>query len=117
MTENLFVEKRRIPRFSFVAEAEVISVGDGKRLMASITQLSSKGCFLETKEDFAEGAQLLLLIRFGESQCDLTGKAAYIYKDSGTGVIFDEVAPEQRSVLDGWLEDLARVVHGGSWIH
>jgi hypothetical protein len=117
VTENLFVVKRRVPRFTFVAEAEVISVRDGKRVMASISELSSKGCFLETPEELPEGAQLLLLIRFGGSQCDVTGKAIYKYEDSGMGVIFDELAAEQRSVLDGWLAQLARVVHGGPWVN
>jgi PilZ domain len=115
VTENLFVVKRRVPRFTFVAE--VISVRDGKRVMASISELSSKGCFLETPEELPEGAQLLLLIRFGGSQCDVTGKAIYKYEDSGMGVIFDELAAEQRSVLDGWLAQLARVVHGGPWVN
>ena len=117
MTENLSVDRRQIPHFSFIAEAEVISVSDGKHLVAFISQLSSKGCYLETSEALADGTQLLLLIRFGESQCDLTGRAIYRHKDTGTGVLFDEMTKEQRRIVDGWLAELARVVHVGSGVH
>ena len=108
MSKNLFVVKRSVPRFPFVAQAEVVAVGDGKRFVASISELSAKGCYLETLERLAVGAELLLLVRHGGSECDLVGKAIYQREGKGMGVAFDEMAVEQRYILASWLAELAR---------
>jgi hypothetical protein len=108
MPEASFLIHRTAPRFSFVAEAEVMGVNDEMRVVARISELSSRGCYVDTVNPFPEGTELRLRIRYGCSTCELTGKIIYTHTGYGMGVVFGEMAAEQRAILDAWLDELAR---------
>jgi hypothetical protein len=108
MTDDPFSAKRTVPRFSFVAEAEAIAYHDGTRLLAQISELSAKGCYLETPEGFPVGTELRLRIRYGGSKCDVAGRTIYKHEGWGMGVVFSDLNVEQRYILNGWLDELAR---------
>ena len=117
MTDILFEEKRTVPRFSFVADAVVTALRDSIYVVAQISELSAKGCYLETAEGFPVGTELCLRICFGGRNCDVAGKTIYRHDDLGIGVVFEKVAADQRAILEAWLTELARKVHGGALIH
>jgi hypothetical protein len=108
MPEASFLIPRTAPRFTFVAEAEVMGAGDEMRVVARISELSSRGCYVDTVNPFPEGTELRLRIRYGCSTCELTGKIIYTHTGYGMGVVFGEIAAEQRATLDAWLGELAR---------
>lgn len=109
MPEASFLVPRVAPRFSFVAEAEVVmGAGDEMRVVARISELSSRGCYVDTVNPFPEGTELRLRIRYGCSTCELAGKIIYTHTGYGMGVVFGELAAEQRATLDAWLGELAR---------
>ena len=109
MTETLFAVNRTVPRFSFIAEAELTAVRNGAHLAAYVSELSSNGCYIDTLEGFPVGTQVLLNIRYGSSKCDLTGRAIYKHDGWGMGVAFDEMSEQPRSIIDAWLVELRRV--------
>ncbi len=108
MTENSFSVKRTVPRFLFTAEAEVTALHQGAHLVAHLSELSSNGCYVDTPEGFPVGTEVRLSIQHGGSKCDLVGKAIYKHDGWGMGVAFDDIAEEQRSIIDAWLADLGR---------
>jgi PilZ domain-containing protein len=109
MPEASFLIPRTAPRFSFVAEAEVVmGAGDETRVVARISELSSGGCYVDTVNPFPEGTELRLCIRYGCSTCEFTGKIIYTHTGYGMGVVFGEMAAEQRATLDAWLGELAQ---------
>jgi hypothetical protein len=108
MVETVFSVKRRVPRFSFIAEAELTAVCNGAHLVAQVSELSSNGCYIDTPEGFPVGTEVDVTIRYGGSKCELTGRAIYKHNGWGMGVVFDEMAVEQRSIIDAWLAELAR---------
>jgi hypothetical protein len=108
MPEASFLTPRTAPRFSFVAEAEVVGVSDEIRVVARISELSSRGCYVDTVNPFPEGTELRLRIRYGCSTCELTGKIIYTHTGYGMGVVFEDMPAEQRATLDAWLGELAR---------
>src|ERR1700674_811938 len=63
-----FSVKRAIPRFSFIAEAEVAAPSTGKRLLARVSELSSRGCYVDTPEGYPAGTVVCLRIRYGGSK-------------------------------------------------
>jgi hypothetical protein len=108
MPEASFLIPRTAPRFSFVAEAEVMGTHDEMRVVARISELSSRGCYVDTVNPWPEGTELRLRIRYGCSTCDLAGKIIYTHTGYGMGVVFGDIAAEQRATLDAWLGELAR---------
>jgi hypothetical protein len=108
MTETLFAVNRTVPRFSLIAEAELTAVGNGARRVAYLSELSSNGCYVDTPEGFPVGTEVDVTIRYGGSKCELTGRAIYKHDGWGMGVVFENVGPEQRFIIDGWLAELAR---------
>jgi hypothetical protein len=100
--------KRTNRRFSFVAEAELTRLGDGTGLLARVSELSSRGCYVDTPEAFPVDTALRLRIRYGGSTCELSGKVIYTHRGWGMGVCFGEMEAAQRFSLNCWLAELAR---------
>jgi len=113
VAEASFSVRRVVPRFSFVAEAEVTGLRSGTCLVARVSELSSQGCYVDTPEAFPVGSDLRLRIRYGSSACDVVGKTIYAHGGWGMGVLFGDMTAQQRFVLDSWLAELARKL--GSW--
>lgn len=100
--------KRTNRRFSFVAEAELTALPDGRGLRARVSELSSRGCYVDTPEVFPVDTDLRLRIRYGGSTCELSGKVIYTHSGWGMGVRFAEMPAGQHSSLNSWLAELAR---------
>ena len=55
-------ERRRTPRYPFVATVEVIQKGAQAGITGRVTELSLYGCFVEMPDPFPKGAELTLKI-------------------------------------------------------
>ena len=106
--ETDFPISRKTPRFSFIAEAEVMGPSNGTRVAARISELSSQGCYIDTINQFPMDTELRLRIRYGCSSCELPGRVIYTHSGYGMGVLFGEIASENRATLAAWLDELAR---------
>ena len=111
MAEATYAVRRTNPRFSFFADVEV-TFRDGTSIPAQITELSSRGCYIETLKPILMGTELLLSICDGLNTNELHGKVIYVQSGGGLGLFgmgvqFGEMGAEQRSVIDTWLRELA----------
>ena len=111
MAEGPYIVKRANPRFSFFADAEV-TVRDGTRVRAQLSELSARGCYIDTLEPIPVRTKLRLRICDGMSTCEVNGKVIYIHSGGGfgifgMGVVFEEIGAEQHSTIDAWLNKLA----------
>src|SRR5467141_994480 len=115
MAEGPYTGKRANPRFSFFADAE-ITLRDGTWVRAQLSELSSRGCYIDMLEPIPTRTKLRLRICDGMSACELNGKVIYMHSGGGfgifgVGVLFEEMDAEQRSAVEAWLRELAR--HSG----
>ncbi len=108
MPETVYSVPRTSPRFTFIAEAEVAELGHGLRIVARISELSVRGCYIDTVNPFPVDTELHVRIRYGCSTCELPGQVIYTHSGYGMGVRFGEAAPEHRAIFDAWLDELAR---------
>jgi PilZ domain len=111
MAEGPYTAKRANPRFSFFADAE-ITLRDGTWVRAQLSELSSRGCYIDMLEPIPTRTQLRLRICDGMSTCELDGKVIYMHSGGGfgifgVGVLFEEMDAEQRSAVEAWLRELA----------
>jgi hypothetical protein len=90
-------------RFSFNADAEIAPETSPKAsLPAHVTELSLQGCFLETSASFEEQRHVYLKIREAEETFEAEAVVLYT-RPSGLGLIFREVKPRHREVLQNWI--------------
>ncbi len=112
MNENPYAVRRVNPRFPFFADAEV-TLRDGTGVRGQLSELSSRGCYIDSLEPIPVRTKLHVRICDGMSTCELHGKVIYMHSGGGfgifgMGVLFEEMGAEQHSAIDAWLRELAR---------
>jgi hypothetical protein len=104
MSDTSYTVARSTPRFAFIAEAEIVGMG----ARARVSELSARGCYIDSINPLAKDTEVRLRIRYGCSTCDFAGTVIYTHAGFGMGVVFAQMTAEQRSTLDVWLDELAR---------
>ena len=99
-------ERRRMPRYQFVADAELVATESGARAHLKTGDLSSGGCFLDTLNPSPEGAEVLVTISQAGGKFTAIGRVVFAFPRLGMGIEFTRVEPEQLSTLEGWLAAL-----------
>ena len=104
MSDTIYTVARTTPRFAFIAEAEVVGMKDRAR----VSELSARGCYIDSINPLPKGTDVRLRIRYGCSTCEFSGSVIYTHAGFGMGVVFNGMSNEQRTTLDVWLDELAR---------
>jgi hypothetical protein len=99
-------ERREAPRHPFIASAEETDLTSGALLSARVSELSLKGCYLDTLNPFPKGTQIRLVIFHGGATFTAHATVIYPQPNMGTGVVFSPVEPKQLEVLMKWLAEL-----------
>jgi len=100
-------ERRKMPRYSFSAAAEMVHLQADTRLNARISDLSKGGCYVDTINPFPVGADVK--IRIARDNQSFVAQARVLYSTSGMGMgmAFTKIDPERMEVLEGWLAELS----------
>ncbi len=93
-------ERREAPRHPFIASAEEIDLASGARLSARVSELSLKGCYLDTLNPFPKGTQIRLVIFHGGATFTSRASVVYPQPNMGMGVVFSAVETETTGSLD-----------------
>ena len=99
-----YQEKRRSPRYSFIASAELIEERADVRIASRVSELSRFGCYLDMMNPFPTGTMVLVKISAGDAFFEAKAKIVYSQPNMGAGVGFLEVAPSSQQSLDRWLD-------------
>lgn len=96
-------QDRRGLRFAFSADAEIAPASSPTALVpAHVTELSFLGCFLETSASFV--LQRPVLVKIYNAGEFFQAEASVLYvKPTGTGLVFREIKPHFRPVLQKWI--------------
>ncbi len=101
-------ERRSATRYPFVARAMVTDLSSGTRLPARISVLGLNGCYIDTLDLFPVGTLVRLRVFKGHAVFETLGRVLYGHPGIGMGIVFTDSTPDQRSLLEGWLAELAR---------
>jgi hypothetical protein len=95
-------EKRGL-RFAFIADGEIAAESSPAAFVpARVTELSLRGCFLETSTAFELQQPVLIKIHHSGEQFEATASVLYV-TESGLGLLFREIKPPFREVLQKWV--------------
>lgn len=98
-------QERRGLRFSFNADAQVAAENAPADLTPGrVTEISFRGCFLETLAKFEEQRRVVVKIFSGGVYFESEAAVLYI-RPNGIGLEFRETKPAFRAVLQQWILD------------
>src|SRR5437588_2126026 len=100
-----FKERRRGPRYAFIASAELIEQKADVRIASRISELSMNGCYLDMMNPFPTGTIVVVKISAGKDFFQATGKIVYSQMNMGAGVSFLEIEKPSQIVLGRWIEE------------
>ncbi len=105
MNDLPYPNRREVPRYPLIASAEETDLVSNARLNARVSEISMKGCYLDTLNPFPEGMQIRLKITHGGATFTTLAKVIYSQANMGMGVAFTALEPDQKEVLLKWLGD------------
>jgi len=98
-------ERRRTPRYSFIASAELIEEASDVRIATRVSELSLYGCYLDMMNPFPTGTLVLVKISAGEMYFEAKAKIVYSQPNMGAGLAFSGVEQQYQPILERWLGD------------
>lgn len=104
-------EQRRVPRYAFIATAELIEEKTDVRVATRVSELSLHGCYLDMMNPFPEGTVVLVKISAGDVVFQAKAKIVYVQPNLGAGICFLEIAPEHLPILQHWLDVAQKEQH------
>jgi hypothetical protein len=101
-------ERRRTPRYIFIASAELSEEQTDVRVASRVSELSLHGCYLDMMNPFPTGTLVLLKIFAGDLTFQSKARIIYATPNVGAGVVFLDVEPKYVYMLNRWLEEAAK---------
>ena len=101
-------ERRRTPRYVFIASAELYEEQSEVRVASRVSELSQHGCYLDMMNPFPTGTIVLLKIFAGETTFQARARVVYFTPNQGAGVTFQDVEPKYQYILSQWIEEVAK---------
>jgi hypothetical protein len=104
-------ERRTNPRYKFAAVVEITDEKSGIRTNAAVSDISQRGCFVETDGPFSLGTEITVRISKGTDSFEARARVVHS-RTKGMGLLFTAVAQEQLQILERWL----RPVRQKEWL-
>ncbi len=101
-----YTERRSVPRYSFIAAAEIVEPASGVRMAGRISEISRKGCYVDLLNTLPTGTAVQVRISRDQGVFAAPGKIIYAQDGMGMGIAFADVPADQLKMLDSWLAEL-----------
>ena len=96
-------DRRRTPRYSFIANAEVIEEESKARMQTRVSELSLNGCYFDMVNPLPSGTAVTVKIFCDDGFFEAKGNVVYSQPNMGMGITFSEVQPFFLATLKKWL--------------
>jgi hypothetical protein len=101
-----FAKQRSVRRCDLVATAEVTELRSGTRLAARTSEVGLGGCYVDALNPFDVGTEVKVRVVRDQGAFEARAKVVYCDPSFGMGVAFTEIEPQQRAILESWLEEI-----------
>ena len=105
-------ERRRTPRYPFIATAEVLDQATKSTIATRVLELSLYGCYIEMQNPFPQGLPIHVKIYSEGRFFEAVGTVVYAVPNGGIGVRFQDVRHQFLIVLKEWLIAAAQAKFG-----
>ncbi len=100
-------ERRMVPRFTFIATAEIIEPSTDTHMSGRVSELSQRGCYLDILNTLPKDTRIRVRITTDHGVFECEGTIIYVQENVGMGVAFSDPPKDQQDILDGWLSEIA----------
>ena len=101
-----FKDRRSGPRYTLIAEAQIVDVTSGSEFRARVSELGLHGCYLDFLNPIPDGSDIRLKITRDNGIFESPGKVVYNHPGMGLGIFFVNTAPAQQEILERWIAEL-----------
>jgi hypothetical protein len=105
-------DRRRTPRYPFVASAELSENAVQTRLFARVTEISMNGCYLDMINPLPVGTEIFVKIFTSEDFFESAATVVYSQPKLGVGLTFHDVSRHFLPSLQKWLLEAMRAAAG-----
>lgn len=102
-TGRTVAERRIATRQPFSAEAVVVDPHANIRVQARCSDLSLEGCYVDTLNPLPQGTISHVELRTADGIFEAVARVNSSHMGMGMGLCFQDLTPDQISVLDHWL--------------
>lgn len=99
-------ERREARRYTFICAVELTEVQSGARISARTTDLSLRGCYIDTLNPFPVGTRVRLQLNKNDQHLQFRAEVTSCHMGSGMGLIFEQLTPAQTNTVVSWLENV-----------
>lgn len=99
-------ERRKGPRFAFVASTELTEFSSASKFSGTVTEISRNGCYVDILNTLPAGTPLHVRISCDQGIFETSGQVLYVQDRIGMGVAFIDPPPAQVEILESWLAKL-----------
>lgn len=96
-------ERRAQARYKFGASAQLITNSDGDGIEGRVSDLSDRGCYVDSEVCFAVGTGVRIRICKDGNVFEAGARVVYAQDQKGMGILFRVIEPEHALVLEGWV--------------
>ncbi len=108
-SSTLSVRDRRFAiRFPFAADAELLDLEAGARVVGVTSDISMGGCFVCTSKPLPLKTRLRAIFRYKEQIVEALGVVRIVKPRIGMGIEFLDVEPPYDEVLSRWIAQLQK---------
>jgi hypothetical protein len=97
------VDRRREPRYPFIAMAEIVDEKENVRTSSRVSDLSLHGCYVELNNPFPQGSNVTVEIYTDTEFLETPATVAFLEAKQGMGLMFRDMPEYFSTVLDRWL--------------
>ena len=96
-------DRRSNARVPFIAHAEIIEEGSSVRVAVRVSDLGNDGCYVDMRAPLPKGASVTITIVSARDAFEAEATVAYVDPRLGMGLVFRNLSPGARRVLQKWL--------------
>ena len=99
-------ERREARRYPLICHAELMNLDGSMRISARTSDLSLRGCYIDTLNPFPVGTRVLLQLTKNNQRLQFRAEVTSCHTGSGMGLIFDPLTPAQLDTVVSWLDEI-----------
>jgi len=99
------LERHRARRYSFHASIELTDLRSDTQTKEQTSDLSLFGCHVDTLTPLPAGTKVRIKISHRGEKFDAQGTVVQIRQNSGMGIQFTKIEPNDQLVLDKWIAE------------
>jgi hypothetical protein len=103
-----FATKRTVPRYPIHAHAVIVEPIARTELSATTSDISVKGCFLESVDRLPANTVIQISIEQAAETFETWARVAHVQAGHGSGIAFFNTAAEQQLRIEKWVAKLRK---------